>query len=680
MPIPIAAGFWSYVHSDDEHENGRIVRLRQRLERSIRFYSGIREFRIFLDGKDIGWGQKWVRRLSESLEDSLLLFPVVTPSYFSSGPCRAEALAFQKRQTALARDDLILPIYYLSAELMDDTDDGAFQPAELMVGKLLRSHQYEDWRSLRITEETDPSYAKAIERLAQQATKALKRGSAGNEGSAPSAGTVSSELEMPQPATESDASSPAMTMESASANAHAAPGHVVTLTVSQMPGRAQFTNISDAIARAPGGARIVVAPGHYRESVVVDKPLELIGEGLRDDVVIEAMGPEPLIFDTNIGIVRNFTLRQSQTEGDDYCVWIKQGRLELEDCDISNSNGVGIAIFNGADPRIRRNRIHNCGQSGVLVKDARGTFEDNEVFANSLAGFSIRDASDPTLRRNRVYDGQQGGIHIYNNGRGTYEENEIFSNAFAGITVKTNSNPIVRRNRIYDGKQSGVYIFDSGHGTFEDNDIFGNANAAISVKTSAEPIIRRNRIHNGRQSGIFVYDSGGGIFEDNQIYENGYAGVMVKAGANPVVRRNRIYGGKQSGIYCYEKGGGIFEENDICDNAFSGINVAEEAVPIIRKNNIHNNKQNGIFVWKRGRGTFEGNEIIENARAGILVADEGSPTVHKNTIMKNRYEAVWIKEGGSGVFTENNLTDNGRGAWDIHGASLDKVTRERNRE
>jgi hypothetical protein len=46
--------------------------------------------------------------------------------------------------------------------------------------------------------------------------------------------------------------------------------------------------------------------------VVINKPLELIGDGPRDDIVIEAKGPEPVIFDTNIGAVRNFTLRQKQ--------------------------------------------------------------------------------------------------------------------------------------------------------------------------------------------------------------------------------------------------------------------------------------------------------------------------------------------------------------------------------
>jgi hypothetical protein len=131
MQTPVAAGFWSYVHSDDTHENGRITRLRERLERSIRFYSGLRDFTIFLDRKDIGWGERWAERLSDSIDDALLLFPVVTPSYFSSRPCRHEALAFQAREEKLGRSDLILPIYYLATDLMDG--GGPVSPTRMSI-------------------------------------------------------------------------------------------------------------------------------------------------------------------------------------------------------------------------------------------------------------------------------------------------------------------------------------------------------------------------------------------------------------------------------------------------------------------------------------------------------------------------------------------------------------------
>jgi pectin methylesterase-like acyl-CoA thioesterase len=93
--------------------------------------------------------------------------------------------------------------------------------------------------------------------------------------------------------------------------AEAAPGYITTVIVDQMPGRGDFTTISDAIARAPAGARIHIRPGYYREQLVVNKPLELVGDGPREDIVIDPERGNALVFDTNIGMVRSLTVKQS---------------------------------------------------------------------------------------------------------------------------------------------------------------------------------------------------------------------------------------------------------------------------------------------------------------------------------------------------------------------------------
>jgi TIR domain/Right handed beta helix region len=365
-----SAGFWSYVIADDEYERGRIAKLRERLRQSVRFYTRA-SFEIFLDKKDIAWGQQWEERIKNSLNDALLLFSIITPSYFTSKACREEFLAFRKRQEQLGRDDLILPVYYLTTEILEGAiENGDSDQTE--IAQYFLNHQFEDFRSLRTSEETDPSYAQAIERLGQRAVEALRRSRVVSEGiflrdaTAPKVSKNEAE----------DVS------ESASVAAqhrdNAAPGHITSLSVNQMPGRADFTTIVDAVARAPGGARIVVHPGRYREKVVIDKPLELVGSGNMEDIVIESNEGEPLTFDTNIGLVQNLTIRQTKPYDEtaktrDFGVWIKQGRLELENCDVSSTDGACICATNEADPRIRRNRIHNGRQSGIFITGrARG--------------------------------------------------------------------------------------------------------------------------------------------------------------------------------------------------------------------------------------------------------------------------------------------------------------------
>src|SRR5438552_3123738 len=52
-----------------------------------------------------------------------------------------------------------------------------------------------------------------------------------------------------------------------------------TTVVVAPKGPADYTNLTDATRKAPSGARLLIRPGRYEEGVVLDRPLELIGDG-----------------------------------------------------------------------------------------------------------------------------------------------------------------------------------------------------------------------------------------------------------------------------------------------------------------------------------------------------------------------------------------------------------------
>ena len=287
------------------------------------------------------------------------------------------------------------------------------------------------------------------------------------------------------------------------------PGYVATVTVDQMPGRAEFTSISEALARSAAGARVLVRPGHYREELIINKPLELVGDGPREDIVVEASDGHTIVFDTNIGLLRGLTVRQSGI-GRFYAVWIKQGRLALEDCDLAGASSACLAVSSHADPRVRRNVIHSAKQSGVFVSgNARGSYEDNDIFGNGLSGFAVNEA-EPIVRRNRIHDNQGSGIRIYDDGRGTYEDNEILGNGYSGFSVSRGAEPIVRRNRINQNRAHGLYVYENGRGTYEDNEVLSNEYAGVHAASGGAPVLRRNRINkdaSARSSGSSICSS-----------------------------------------------------------------------------------------------------------------------------------------------------------------------------
>ena len=508
-----SAAFMSYVHSDDKY--GQLTTFRERLSDEVQMQIGA-EFTIFQDRKDIKWGQNWRERIENSIDEITFLIPIITPSFFNSEACRAELNRFIEREKKLGRNDLILPVYFVETPLLNDA-------AGDELAEVIASRQYEDWRELRFEPFTNPQVGRALAKLAvqirnaqphvQMTTKTPARTPPAAE-TQPTEGTTSRGSEEP--------------IESPTAK-NAPP----TCTVDPMH-QGDFTTITAAIERVQPGTRILVRPGLYREGLVIDKPLEIIGDGGPGDVVIQAMGMNVILFQTTMGRVVNMTLQQMG--GDSYCVDIAQGRLELEACDITSQGRACVAIRGGADPRLRRNRIHDSRKAGGVVvhENAQATVEDNDIFGNLFSGVAIMEGGDATLRSNRIHDNQQAGVNC---SQGTLEDNEIFANLFSGVQITGTGNTTLRRNRIHDGHESGVYVIGGGHSTLEDNDIFGNAISGVEIKTTGNPLLKNNRINKNGEYGIWVYENGGGTFENNDLTENGYGAWSIAEDSEANVTR-----------------------------------------------------------------------------------------------------------------------------------------------
>ena len=363
----------------------------------------------------------------------------------------------------------------------------------------------------------------------------------------------------------------------------ASPPTYRTLIVDPLRRASNYNTISAAIFAARPGDRIMVRPGIYTEGLVISKPLEIIGDGNRAEIVVQASKKPVLLFQTSGGRVQNLTLRQSGGKsfwGDIFhAVDVKQGRLELEDCDISSASWACVAIHNGADPRLRRNRIHDGNYDGVVVyENGQGLLEDNDIFANSNSGMQISSGGNPTLRRNRIH-ANQVGVFIFKKGQGLLEDNDIFANAQLGVQISSGGNPTLRRNRIHD-HQGGVLISENGQGLLEDNDIFANSNAGVLIKTG-NPTLRGNRIHD-ENFGVMVFENGQGLLEDNDIFANSNAGVLIKTG-NPTLRRNRVHKNGWQAIHIHDGGAGTFENNDLRGNVFGAWDLAPNCLPNVTR-------------------------------------------------------------------------------------------------
>lgn len=153
-------------------------------------------------------------------------------------------------------------------------------------------------------------------------------------------------------------------------------------------GKGDHRTITEAIEAATPGEQISIKAGLYEESIVLNKALELFGDGQKGDIVVQWGGASCLSFRATMGRVSNITFRQLGIT-EEPCVDILQGRLELETCNISSQGAVGIAIHNGADPRIRYSNVHDNKKAGIAVfADGLGTVEKSTIFHNGGPGIA----------------------------------------------------------------------------------------------------------------------------------------------------------------------------------------------------------------------------------------------------------------------------------------------------
>ena len=352
-----------------------------------------------------------------------------------------------------------------------------------------------------------------------------------------------------------------------------------------------YATIGEAIrASVVPGTLITVKPGIYRERVVIDRVVEIVGEGDRARIVVEATDATALTVTADRAVVRNLTVRAVGSGDRSGAVWVKHGRVVIEGCDLTSAIGA-VVYISGKDsaPVIRDCEIRDGQQCGVFVSEqGQGSIERCVISGNALAGVSIRTGGNPVIRGCEIRDGQASGVFASEQGQGTIERCVISGNARAGVSIKTGGTPVVRDCEIRDGKQGGVYVLDQGQGTIDKCVISGNAGPGVETRTGGNPTVRDCQIRDGKGSGVYVLDQGQGTMEKCVISGNAGPGVAIRKDGNPTVRDCEIRDGKSVGVAVWEHGHGAFTGNTLAGNAGSAWGIAATAGRVTRTGNRPN--------------------------------------------------------------------------------------------
>ncbi len=329
--------------------------------------------------------------------------------------------------------------------------------------------------------------------------------------------------------------------------ARPAPNNAGAAVIVSADGRGDYESIGAALKQLAPGARVLVRPGVYHESVTLARAVEIVGEGPRETIIVRAADASCFTMKTDRARVAGLTLR-GEARGDAafFAVDVPGGRILLEDCDVSSDTLSCVGVHGRtAAASIRGCLVHDGRDSGVYFFDgAEGSVKDCEVVNCANVGVAVTGGASAALARSKIHGGADAGLVVWRDASVLVDACEIYGNRRAGLGVSEGARATVRACRIYDGNNSGVFVHDRGDATLEDCDIFRHNEAEVAVETEGLLSALRCEIHDGQDSGVFVRAGGQALIQECSVTGNGRVGIKVAEGGAARVLESDLTGNR----------------------------------------------------------------------------------------------------------------------------------------
>jgi hypothetical protein len=338
-----------------------------------------------------------------------------------------------------------------------------------------------------------------------------------------------------------------------------------------------YPTIAAALALSQSGDTILVKPGIYHESLVIDKAVSLIGDGDRDHIVIESYNRPCLSLRVSGIYIAGLTMRMrggiNVTSSLYGAIDVVGGQAEIVDCDLFSSSCACLYVA-GSDSvgTVRRCTIHDsCGYGVLIATVGRGILEQCTISRNAFAEVAAIQNSEVTLQDCTLSNGKGYGLLVTECSLGHLLHCDVSRNAQAGVAICEGSDAEIYACTLHDGLASGVTFRQDAHGIIEYCDVYANQSSAVEIKQNSDPTIRACQIYKGKWSGICVSDGSQGLIEDCDIFDNVMAGIEVSWESDPTIRYCRIHDHIHQGIAVFQMGRGTISNCNLSNNAHGSV-------------------------------------------------------------------------------------------------------------
>ncbi len=361
-------------------------------------------------------------------------------------------------------------------------------------------------------------------------------------------------------------------------------------------------SIQAAIDAAEEGDVICLAQGQWTETILIDRPLTLMGRGVERTIIDVGMAFRPAV--------------EVSSRGTDPIA------VRLEGLTISGAGG-GSAVEVSGDAVVQMSdclisgRWYGLRAAGL----ATVTLSDCKITGSTLRAVVLRDAARASISMSAISGNTGLGVWVSDSAEGTFVDCQISENGEHGFWLLDDarvelSDCIVEKNRGH-----GLWLTAGSTAQLDSTDISDNWDQGIWAGDSVTVELTDSKVLSNWH-GIQLADGSGATIKGSTIAQNRFDGLRIEHSAHAAVSGSAI---SRNG---------------------RGVGITGEAQATIRDCLVEKNSGYGVYSWSRGEVTGEGNEFRDNKMdlggnlPGVLRAPLKEPQQSVVTWPHERYASL----------------------------------------
>ncbi|MER3446667.1 MAG: nitrous oxide reductase family maturation protein NosD [Candidatus Dadabacteria bacterium] len=285
-----------------------------------------------------------------------------------------------------------------------------------------------------------------------------------------------------------------------------------------------YSSIMEAIQRSAEGDTIVVKGGVYRENMVINKRIRLIGEN--QPVIDGDYGGDVIRIESDKVTIKGFIIRKSGSDllKDESGIKIVNSEEVIIEGNQFQDVLIGIYLYASRGNTIKNNTSYGRADytteetngNGIhLWKSPNNIIEGNHIIKHR-DGIYVEFSPGNSIKNNHCEENVRYGLHYMYSDSNTFEGN-IFERNGTGSALMYSKNIILRKN------------------DFKDN--HGPNGFGILLKSLNDSIAEGNLISNNTV-GIFMDDANRNVFTKNIFSQNGWAIDLFSSSSDNVLYAN----------------------------------------------------------------------------------------------------------------------------------------------